>query len=626
MALRIPIVGVTAFGNSSWEWFTLHKLLITSLLLLLAILPGQAPATEWQFDGVSRIVAISDVHGAYDAMVDALKAAEIIDNDLAWIGGDSHLVITGDILDRGPDSRPAMDLLMRLEDEAEVDGGRVHVLIGNHEAMNLVGDLRYVSAGEYAAFAAEEKAEERERWFGVYAQKRSPPDQTPEGVATVFRQKFPDGFFAHRRAFGTEGKYGEWLLDKPAVVVINRTAFAHGGLSPLIGEIGLDGVNVRLIGEMGMYVQQLEIAYQANALLPTDNFHDHPGLVTRFAPPLDASHDLLRSIDAIKELNASDLHSLDGPLWYRGNVVCSELIEYDKLTATLDAIGADRVVVGHTPTPGRTVVERLDGKLVEIDTGMLNNYYGGSANALIIDGSGEMSVVNQDGETRVSPTPHPRNVGMRPQGRLSHGQIETLLKNGEITSSRKDKLDRDVYTLSDGAASVEAVFQKRKGRGFYPEVAAYRLDLLINLEMVPVAVVREVDGKDGSLQFVPKSWIDESKRQQDGSGGSAWCALPEQWNAMTVWDVLIYNEGRNANNILYSMDFWQVMLVGHDNGFTTRKGVPPRFERVPYEVGQGWRNALAELTEETLAEALGDVMDEKRIRALAARAAALAEE
>ena len=126
--------------------------------------------------------------------------------------------------------------------------------------------------------------------------------------------------------------------------------------------------------------------------------------------PLDASPDLLRSIEEIKVLNDSDLHALDGPLWYRGNVVCSELIEYDKLSRSLEVIGADRVVVGHTPTPGRKVLERLDGRLIQIDTGMLSNYYGGSANALIIDDSG-VTAVNQDGETRVAPAPHPRNVG-----------------------------------------------------------------------------------------------------------------------------------------------------------------------------------------------------------------------
>ena len=95
---------------------------------------------------------------------------------------------------------------------------------------------------------------------------------------------------------------------------------------------------------------------------------------------------------------------------------------------------------------------------------------------------------------------------------------------------------------------------------------------------------------------------------------------------MTIWDVLLYNEGRNANNLLYDLDFWQVMLVGHDKAFTTRKGVRPRLEAVPYEVGEGWLNALSGLTEEALTEAMGDVLDARRIRALADRAAALAEQ
>ncbi len=601
----------------------MHKLLVNTLFLLVAILPIQDSAADWQFDGVSRIVAIADVHGAYDAMVEALDAAAIIDDDLAWIGGDAHLVIVGDLLDRGPDSRAAMDLLMRLEVEAEASGGKVHVLIGNHEAMNLVGDLRYVSAAEYEAFAAEELVADRERWFNVFAEKRSAASQTPEGLATVFRQKYPLGFFAHRRAFASEGKYGDWLLDKPAVVVINRTAFVHGGLSPMVGEIGLGGVNGRLVGEMGEYVRQLDVVYRVGALLPTDNFHDHPALLSKFMPPLEISADVLKSIETVKQLNDSDLHSLDGPLWYRGNVVCSELIEHDKLTATLDAIGADRVVVGHTPTPGRTVLSRLEGKLIEIDTGMLNNYYGGSANALVIDESG-MSVVNQDGETVVEPRPHPRSVGMRPQGRLSYAQLENLLASGEVVARRMDELGRDIVSVSDGVATVEAVFEKRRSRGVYPEVAAYRLDRLVNLEMVPVAVVRELDGKEGSLQFLPKNWIDEARRQKDGSGGSAWCALPEQWNAMLIWDLLIYNEGRTPNNLLYNMDFWQVMLVGHDKAFTTRKGTPDRYKSVPYEVGRRWRSELSSLSEDILTEALGDVLDDKRIRALAQRAADLA--
>jgi hypothetical protein len=269
------------------------------------------------------------------------------------------------------------------------------------------------------------------------------------------------------------------------------------------------------------------------------------------------------------------------------------------------------------------VLERLDGQIIEIDTGMLHNYYGGSANALIIDDTG-VSVINQDSETVVAPVRHPREVGSRPEGSLTYEQLETLLMTGSVIARRSDAADRDILTVSDGTYTVESVFEKRKRRGFYPDVAAYRLDQLIRLEMVPVAVVREVDGVDGSLQFLPKNWIDEIKRQEDGRGGSAWCPLKEQWDAMFVFDVLIYNEGRNGPSILYSLDFWQLMLVGHNNAFSTKKGVPVRLRSTPYTVGQAWQSAVAGLNEETLGQALSDVLDEKRIRALAARAAALA--
>ena len=68
-----------------------------------------------------------------------------------WSGGATHLVQLGDVPDRAPDTRKILDLLMRLEPQARRAGGYVHALIGNHEAMNVYGDLRYVSEGEIAA-------------------------------------------------------------------------------------------------------------------------------------------------------------------------------------------------------------------------------------------------------------------------------------------------------------------------------------------------------------------------------------------------------------------------------------------------------------------------------------------
>ena len=90
---------------------------ICTLIILLS-LSADAWSREWRFDGVDRVVAISDIHGAYDAMVTTLQNAGILDEDLAWMGEEATLVIVGDILDRGPKSRAAMDLLIRLEGKA----------------------------------------------------------------------------------------------------------------------------------------------------------------------------------------------------------------------------------------------------------------------------------------------------------------------------------------------------------------------------------------------------------------------------------------------------------------------------------------------------------------------------
>ena len=172
MARQLPrtAVATTLKSLARMETLIVPRIVLIALLasVVLALPSQSAWSKEWRFDDVDRIVAIADIHGAYVAMVETLQNADILGEDLAWAGGTSHLVIVGDILDRGPRSRDAMELLMRLEAEAEAAGGRVHVVIGNHESMLLTGDLRYVSAAEYAAFADEEDPAERAKWFELY--------------------------------------------------------------------------------------------------------------------------------------------------------------------------------------------------------------------------------------------------------------------------------------------------------------------------------------------------------------------------------------------------------------------------------------------------------------------------
>ncbi len=73
--------------------------------------------------GGDRVVAVGDVHGDYEQLAAVLRSAKIINDQGNWTGGKTHLVQTGDVVDRGPDSRKAMDLLMRLEKQAAEAGG-----------------------------------------------------------------------------------------------------------------------------------------------------------------------------------------------------------------------------------------------------------------------------------------------------------------------------------------------------------------------------------------------------------------------------------------------------------------------------------------------------------------------
>jgi len=113
---------------------------------------------------VPRIIAIGDLHGDWNALTKCLKKAELINGKGNWIGGNTHLVQVGDILDRAnraPSARKdensefrIFGYLANLGIQAEQAGGRVHLVIGNHEIMNVLGDFSYVSKKGFQAFGS----------------------------------------------------------------------------------------------------------------------------------------------------------------------------------------------------------------------------------------------------------------------------------------------------------------------------------------------------------------------------------------------------------------------------------------------------------------------------------------
>ena len=371
----------------------------------------------------ARLIAIGDIHGAYEEVVAILKRAGLINDALAWSGGRATLVQTGDYTDRGTDVRKVLDLLMRLEREAKSARGQVVTLLGNHEVMNLIGDWRDVTPEICATFATPKSEAKREETYRQYARLSSsghPPPATHTKSREDWMLAHPLGCLEYREAMSPSGIYGRWLRDKPIAAQLDGSLFMHAGLNPSrpvprsVNEVierarneirRLDGLRQRLAGrrlalptftlQEIIEVSSSELRHATLALAAAKAEGQPP-------PPLDYA--VLREAQDLMEIATWSLVDPQGPLWFRGYAQWQESQTAPQIFAFLDAMKLTRVVVGHTVTPTRKIMPRYEGRVVLIDTGMLTNVYSGTPAALELTG-GTLKAIYPTEEVVLTPTP-----------------------------------------------------------------------------------------------------------------------------------------------------------------------------------------------------------------------------
>lgn len=348
---------------------------IFSACLVVATLAGACATAEDTEKSALRIVAIGDLHGDYEAYENILRAAALTDNRGRWSGGKTILVQTGDIADRGPDTRDIIEHLRKLQKQAPRKGGEVVTLVGNHEAMNMIGDLRYVHPGEYAAFADRNSEKRRKALYEANREAietfylTKDPAMSSDAIREAWYGEWPLGRIEHQRAWGPKGDIGEWVSANPAVVKIGDTIFLHGGISAEYSTMTIDDINAQVAAALS------EQDYSETSIL-TDTL---------------------------------------GPLWYRGLVRREDPADEsdenpagdtaparpsipEEIAMVLETYDAARIVVGHTPALSG-IAPSQDGRVIQIDTGA-SNYYGGVTAYLEILGDVVLAHNVDTGETR----------------------------------------------------------------------------------------------------------------------------------------------------------------------------------------------------------------------------------
>ena len=164
---------------------------------------------EWKYALPEQIFVISDPHGNITPFISILKKHKIIGDDYEWIFGNNHLVVAGDIFDRGDDVLPIYWLLYKLEEEARIAGGVVHFVPGNHEEMIMRDNVRYMTP-KYVALAKE---------LGIVYNELWSPDS----------------------------ELGNWIMTRNTIEVIGYNLFVHAGLST---EFAAYGWSIPQLNEM----------------------------------------------------------------------------------------------------------------------------------------------------------------------------------------------------------------------------------------------------------------------------------------------------------------------------------------------------------------------------------------
>lgn len=388
---------------------SIRFLLPFSFVLIFSSYSTAEKIIQDEWNDIARVVAIGDIHGSYKNYIQILKDSGLINDNGSWIGKDTHLVQVGDLPDRGPDTAKIIKHLQKLEKQAARAGGMIHLLIGNHEFMNVIGDLRYVHAGEYEAFITIQSAKLRDAYTKKILreiktkrtlQKSSSLEMQMElpKIDEAFKkkldEKIPLGYVEHRLAWQPGGTINSWIAEHNSVIKINDMLFLHAGLGPSAVNLSIQEINERIRAEiLG------QIKYKG-------------GLG----------------------------NSQDGPLWYRGLAMNPEEAETAHLEQLLKKHDVKKIIIGHTPRLG-VITPRFGSKVLVIDTG-ISEHYGGHRSSLIIENN--LSFASYDGRNFNLPTEEQDMAGyfqemvnLKPDSKLLKSYLKTLLSR--ITHSGSEE-------------------------------------------------------------------------------------------------------------------------------------------------------------------------------------------
>lgn len=350
--------------------------------VVVIVVAAQPIAIRGQVAPEREIIVFGEVQGAANTVAAFLEHLEVIDSEHHWSGGDTILIQTGDLIDDGEHVRGALDLFMRLQNEAAAAGGQVIVLMGNHEAMNILGELRDVNPMAYRSFIGAD-SEQRQRlaweeWSAWRIQRAEAVGETFVADGEAEAQWFaahPPGWVEYFESMRPEGIYGAWLRSLPIAVEINNVLFVHGGVHQEIEDREVASINRRAGEEIRSFDDYRAYMVAEGLCLPTSAAGEMVNIINQEAAHLNGLDDSERTTSNPRVARLLEVYDLaqwkswsvldgKGPLCFRGAARWSEAEYGSEIAATLDAFDVERMVTGQSDGRNRLIQARFDNRVL----------------------------------------------------------------------------------------------------------------------------------------------------------------------------------------------------------------------------------------------------------------------
>jgi len=512
------------------------------ILIFILLVLSPTASSRATFQTQAPLYIIGEVEGALVALEAKLKKHQLIDAQSNWIGGKSHLISLGDMVSDNyaglASNEKVLKLIQKLQQQAEIAGGKIHYLLGDYELKAL-----------------------GENVIGI--------DLT------------------------------NWLSQQKFLLQVNQHLFTHAGIANRIAITNLDDYNQTLSKALKKHLAKVA-AKKNNPSAKSTFSKDYFWLTTK-----------IRNAFSVEGKNK--LFNWQSPVFYTGNGNCHPFLESDLLKEQLTKLQAKTLWITDTTREHARIQTRLDKQLILIDS---DDSFGADKKIMLAKIDGEQVSYFIDDDTNADEITTAIDREWQRPFDLNDAAIEAFLQSAEITEQTETLEGRTkplkLYLQKDGQ-KMKALFKfiakynrrsrmKFEGAGdhYNHEMAAYKMDQLLGLGLVPMTAEREIDGKKGTVQL----WIDNMASALQLNEGQVryqgYCNVEAQENLMNVFDYLIYNFDRNQTNIVFTQHDWQIWFIDHTRSFGTPLKQPPFQRGITLTLSDPFRKALQRLTYEQL--------------------------